>query len=83
MKKVTTLIVFVTYLLLGRIGYTQDMPPGGLIVNTRCTINQGHTFAEAVEVGRYLNNEGENAPNLIFFGSPLPGKTFSRMGSCE
>ena len=73
MKKATVLMVLVASVLIGRLGYTQDMPPGTLSVNTRCTINEGHTFAEAVEVGRYVDNEWENGPNLVFYRQPIAG----------
>ena len=70
MKKVTT-IVFVTCLLASMPGYAQEMPAGGVIVNTGCLISDGHTFAEAVEVGRAATNDGENAPNLVFYRQPI------------
>jgi hypothetical protein len=50
MKKITTLLVFITCFLVGLPGYAQEMPPGNVIVNTACLINEGHTFADAVDV---------------------------------
>ena len=73
MKRTATLVVFLASVLIGSLGYTQEMPQGTVQVNTWCTINEGHTFAEAVEVGRYVDNEWENGPLQIFFRQAIAG----------
>ncbi len=40
MKKATPLIVFLASVLVGSLGYTQEMPVGSVQVNTWCTINE-------------------------------------------
>lgn len=66
-------VVIVAGGLVGQLAYAQDMPSGNLLVNTRCVINDGHTFEEAVEVGRYIDFQGDDAPNLVFFRQPIAG----------
>ena len=74
MKKITiTLLAFSTCLSLSLPGLAQELPPGNVIVNTACTINDGHTFAEALEAARAGNFDGENSPNLIFYRQPIAG----------
>lgn len=76
MKWFTTFVI-VASVLIGQLGYAQDMPPGGVLVNTRCAINDGHTFEEAVEVGRYVNFQRDDGPNLVFFRQPIAGSNTS------
>ncbi len=73
MKRTATLVVFLASVLIASLGHTQEMPQGTVQVNTWCTINEGHTFAEAVEVGRYVDNEWENGPLQIFFRQAIAG----------
>lgn len=63
----------VVSVLVGQLASAQQMPPGGLLVNTSCVINDGHTFEEAVEVGRYIEFQGDDAPNFVFFRQPIAG----------
>ena len=36
-----------------------------------CSINEGHTLAEVLEVARSASYEGEDAPNLVFYRQPI------------
>ena len=49
-------------------------------MNTQCMLNQGHTLAEALEVARAGNFDGENSPNLIFYRWPIAGNNVPANG---
>jgi len=53
----------------------QQMPPGGIIVNTTCAITHGHTVDEVMTVARAINYTDEG-PNLVFYRRPMSGGNF-------
>ena len=71
MKTMIPLTVFVTSFLVGLPSFAQEMPPGNMIVNTACSINDGYAFTDAVEAGRSLSYDGDNGPNLVFYRQPI------------
>ena len=71
MKKKIMLAAFAASFLVGLPSNAQEMPPSNIIVNTRCSINEGHTLADVLEVARNMNFDGENAPNLFFLRQPV------------
>lgn len=71
MKTMITLTVFVTSFLVGLPSFAQEMPPGNMIVNTACSINDGYTFTDALDAARSFSYDGDNAPNLVFYRRPI------------
>lgn len=76
MKKTTMFMTFAVCFLVNLPGYAQEMPAGNVIVNTVCTLNEGHTFREAVEESRSNDFSADNGPNLIFYRQPIAGGDF-------
>lgn len=74
MKKITRLTALPA-LALGMVlalpATAQEMPPGGVLVNTGCMINEGHSLAEVLETARGNDYGRENAPNLVFYRRPI------------
>lgn len=77
MKKLIMLGAVMASFLVGLPGFAQEMPPGNVIVNTACSINEGHTFDEVLEVARANSFDGDNAPNLVFYRRPIAGANFA------
>lgn len=72
MKKITTtLILFITSILLSATGFSQEMPAGNLMVNTFCTLNDGYSFSDAVDAGRAVSYDGEDTPNIVLYRQPI------------
>ena len=50
--------------------FGQDIPPGGVVQVTPCTLRDGHTVQDAVSMSRSLPRN-ENSPNLVVLREPL------------
>ena len=60
-------------MLVANSGLAQELPvPDSLYVATRCHVNDGATFQEAVEEGRSRQNANDG-PNQIFYRQPIAG----------
>ena len=53
----------------------QEMPPGGIIVNTTCTMAEGHTLDEVLQAARAIEYSDDGA-NFVFYRRPIGGGSF-------
>ena len=72
------LIMFIaSFVFFSNFSWSQELPPGNLIVVTACEIAHGHSIDEVVTVARAIDYSSDGAPNAVFYRTPVSGSEFS------
>lgn len=71
------IVFFSNFLLFPSLSWSQELPPGNLIVVTACEIAHGHAIDEVITVARAIDYSADGAPNAVFYRTPVSGSDFS------